>query len=93
MAKARYEESKAADYQLERIVAEVATKMGNDTIQKVQEAWRAFAEAEANRNAELYAGGSIYPSIYHYTLTGLSTDRIQQLKTWLDEQPDFASPD
>jgi uncharacterized protein YecT (DUF1311 family) len=75
-----HDESKATDERLEPIVAEVAARMGSDKIHTVQQAWRAFAEAEANREAELYDGGSMQPSIYYSVLTALSRDRIRQLQ-------------
>jgi uncharacterized protein YecT (DUF1311 family) len=87
MNKVACDESKAAEAELEKLIAEVATKQGSNSIIKVQKAWRAFAEAEAERNAEWFTGGSMHPMLYNTALKDLTSDRISQLRNWLEEQP------
>jgi hypothetical protein len=63
MNKVACDESKAAEAEPEKLIAEVATKQGSNSIIKVQKAWWAFAEAEAERNAEWFTGGSIASNV------------------------------
>jgi hypothetical protein len=36
------------------------------TIDEVQRHWLAYNEAEAERQAEMYLGGTVRPSLYHF---------------------------
>jgi hypothetical protein len=75
------EESKAIEDELNQLVDDVAKKSESDTIRKVQQVWRAFAEAEAHRNADGFTGGTAYPLFYHTALKALASDRFRQLQT------------
>ena len=86
MNRAAREETEAAELELEKVVAEIAKKTESETIFKVQEAWVAFAKSEAERNAEDFIGGTIYPLYYHTTLKRLVDDRDGQLRLWLEQR-------
>lgn len=86
------EESKAIEEELDRLVDDVAKKSESDTIRKVQQAWRAFAEAEADRNAEGFTGGTAYPLFHHTALKVLASDRFRQLQTAVGEMWEEESP-
>ena len=79
------EGSKAVEEELDRLVDEVAKNPESDTIRKVQQDWRVFAEAEAHRNAEGFTGGTAYPLFYHTALKALASDRLRQVQTWAQE--------
>jgi hypothetical protein len=80
------EECKSVVDELDRLADDVARKSNSDTILKVQQAWRAFAEAEADRTAEGFTGGTAYPLFFHGALKELASDRLRQLRTWVDGQ-------
>jgi uncharacterized protein YecT (DUF1311 family) len=79
-------EREAIEQELDRLVDDIARKSESDGIREVQKAWRAFAEAEATRKADAFTGGSMYPLIYHTTFKQLTSDRLNQLKAWLEEE-------
>jgi hypothetical protein len=79
-------EREAIEQELDRLVDDIARKSEGDNIREVQETWRVFAEAEATRRADVVAGGSMYPQLYHTAFKNLAADRLHQLKTWLEEE-------
>jgi uncharacterized protein YecT (DUF1311 family) len=79
-------EREAIEQEVDRLVDEITRRSESDTIREVQKAWRAFAEAEANWRAAPSTGGSIYPLLYHTGFKELASDRLRQLKTWLEEE-------
>jgi uncharacterized protein YecT (DUF1311 family) len=88
MNKAAREESSAAGEELKKLADEVEKKTGESDIVKVQQAWEAFAKAEAERTAKGWTGGTGYPLIYHTALKVLTRDRVKQLRSWLEEEFD-----
>jgi uncharacterized protein YecT (DUF1311 family) len=85
MNKEAREKCKAVEDELDRLEDDVAKKSKSDSIRKAQEAWQAFAEAEAHRNAEGFTGGTAYPLFYHTAFKALASDRLRQLQTWVGE--------
>ena len=88
MNQAAEEESKTAEQRLEQLVDYVAMKSESNTIRNVQQKWRAFALAEADRHAEGFTGGTAYPVFFHNALRVLASDRLSQLQTWADGEFD-----
>jgi uncharacterized protein YecT (DUF1311 family) len=86
MNNAAQKERKSVEDVLARLADVVAKKSKSGSIHKVQEAWRAFAEAEAKRKAEIATGGTIYPLLYHMAFKELALDRLRQLQSWVDEE-------
>ncbi len=85
MNQAAQAEREAVERELDRLVNDIAKRSENDAICNVQKEWRVFAEAEANRKADAFARGSIYPLIYHTAFKELASDRLRQVKTSLEE--------
>jgi hypothetical protein len=85
MNKVAREESNAVEVELAKLVSQVAKDSGSDTIIKVHEMWHTFAKAEADRNAEDWIGGTMYPLLYHSAFKVLASDRLRELQLWLDE--------
>ncbi|KJC53465.1 hypothetical protein UB31_08605 [Bradyrhizobium sp. LTSP849] len=85
MNRAAREASRAVDQELEKLINEVAKGSQSETIRQVQQAWRAFAEAEAERSAEDWVGGTGHPLVYYSALRALTSDRLHQLQTWVEE--------
>jgi hypothetical protein len=96
MTQAAREECAVVVQALETLTKEIEQKTTSDTITKVQEAWGAFAEAEAHRCAEGWSGGTGYPMIYAAAFKVIASDRLRQLHQWFDEFKDqlgLAMPD
>ena len=89
MNQAARDESTVVEQALTQLTNEVEQVTKSDTIVKVQEAWRAFAEAEANRNAEGWTEGTVYPLMYFTAFKVIASDRLRQLQLWLDEYKDL----
>jgi uncharacterized protein YecT (DUF1311 family) len=89
MNQAARDESAIVEKALTKLTNEVEEVTKSDTIVKVQEAWRAFAEAEAHRHAEGWTGGTGYPLMYFTALEVITSARLRQLQLWLDEHKDL----
>jgi uncharacterized protein YecT (DUF1311 family) len=74
------EESSTAREELKKLADKVENKSGENDIVQVQQAWEAFAQAEAARIAKVVTGGTMYPTIYHTALRTLTLDRVKQLR-------------
>jgi uncharacterized protein YecT (DUF1311 family) len=84
MTMAAREESAAIEQALEKLVDEVAQATNKDTMRTAHEAWRAFADADANRHAAPWTGGTAYPMMYWIAYRVLASDRLRQLQQWYD---------
>jgi uncharacterized protein YecT (DUF1311 family) len=87
------ERHEAAMVELEALYKEVALQTPEIpgrpkpvTIDEVQRHWFAYKEAEAERQAEMYLGGTIRPSLYHLAAEALTRARISELREWLDRR-------
>jgi uncharacterized protein YecT (DUF1311 family) len=90
MNRAAREESSAAQEELQKLIDEVQKRTRESDILQVQQAWDAFAKAEAERHAKGWTGGTGYPLIYHTALKVLTRDRVNQLRLWVDEMFDHS---
>jgi uncharacterized protein YecT (DUF1311 family) len=88
MTKAAREESAAVEQALEKLVHEVAQATDTDTMQKAHDAWRAFADADAERHAAPWTGGTAHPMMYWIAYRVLASDRLRQLQQWYDDFKD-----
>jgi uncharacterized protein YecT (DUF1311 family) len=93
MTGAAREQHEAAMAELEALCKEVALQTleipGRPkpvTIDRVQLHWLTYKNAEAERQAEMYVGGTIRPTLYHLAAEALTRARISELREWLDRR-------
>jgi hypothetical protein len=92
IARAANERHRAAMVELEKLCKEVALQTEGDgrpkplTIDEVQRRWLVYKEAEAGRQAEMYLGGKMLPSLHFLALEALTGARISELREWLDRR-------
>ncbi|MBU3824199.1 MAG: DUF1311 domain-containing protein [Candidatus Oceanisphaera merdipullorum] len=55
-------------------------------LEKAQQAWLTFRDAQAEFRSTTFAGGSIQPLVYNEALTELTQQRTQQLDRLFQEQ-------
>ncbi len=79
--------AQVAAEELQMLCVEVASTQKDDTIHTVQESWELFKDAEAKRQADWSAGGTIRPMLYHLAAESLTRARMKELQEWLDEYP------
>jgi hypothetical protein len=82
------EASQAAQEELTRLVQQILGSLEADDLLTVQEKWTSFCLAEAGRIASPWTGGTMYPCAFHTAQKVLTRDRIDQLKTWYEEELD-----
>lgn len=88
MREAAWKEFSEAEAQLNRVYQKVMTRLegaGQKTqLQKAQQAWLKFREAQAEFEASFCEGGSIQPQIQTACRTGLTRNRAKDLQHILD---------
>jgi hypothetical protein len=77
--------SAVATEELLVLCKQIAQEDDSTAIDDVQDAWKQFAEAEAQRQADVYRGGSMEPMIYSTALEALTRSRIDELSRWIEE--------
>jgi uncharacterized protein YecT (DUF1311 family) len=80
------EESDAASAELANLADEVMQKEDERAILAVQAKWESFAKAEAERIAAPSRGGSIWRLDYYTAFKALTSDRIRQLRSWIEDE-------
>ncbi|MGJ0424394.1 lysozyme inhibitor LprI family protein [Methylocystis sp.] len=72
---------------MERLLEELKPdKTTNELVQKSQDAWMDYANAEADLRASIVTGGSMYPLIWANRKAELVRSRIKDLRAWIAEQ-------
>ena len=81
--------SQKAELALDKAYRQLMTSLSADhhtQLEKAQQAWLAFRDAEAEFRSSLFAGGSIQPLVYSEALTELTEQRTEQLDALFQEQ-------
>ena len=82
-------EYRAADQKLNKLYADLSSKLEPERLAKLKEAQRAwikFRDADCEFQAYLNKGGTIYPLVYDGCLTENANNRIKQLVEMLNEE-------
>jgi uncharacterized protein YecT (DUF1311 family) len=83
-----YADFEKADAALNKIYAQVLTKLdkeGQGKLKAAQRAWVAFRDAQADLDADYMRGGSAAPLLHSGSLAGTTRRRIQDLKDFLKQ--------
>lgn len=89
---------KKADHELNTIYKQIEARLADDHAAKsrlvhAQRAWIAFRDAECTFQSSGDDGGSIAPTIIELCRAGLTSDRTEQLKAYLNcEEGDMSCP-
>lgn len=89
---------KAADDELNKTYKEIQARLRDDEatsklLVASQKAWIAFRDAECTFSTSAAAGGSIYPMLQDFCLAGLTSQRSEGLKPYLNcEEGDMSCP-
>lgn len=89
MNKTAYEDFKKADEELNKVYKKVIEVLGREEKQlliKAQKNWIKFRDSHCAFEIEQFKGGSIQPLIYAICLTERTNDRIEDLKTILEDK-------
>jgi uncharacterized protein YecT (DUF1311 family) len=82
-------EYRAADQKLNKLYADLSSKLEPERLAKLKEtqrAWIKFRDADCEFQAYLNKGGTIYPVVYNGCLTDNANNRIKQLEQMLNEE-------
>jgi len=63
---------------------QIAVEEESTTINAVQNVWKEFAKAEAQRQADVVRGGSMEPMVYNGAMEALTRARIDDLRRWIE---------
>lgn len=88
MNKIAYDDFKKADTELNKVykkVIEVLDVKEKQLMIKAQKDWLKFRDSHCKFKIEQFKGGSIQPLIYSTCLTERTNDRIEDLKTILED--------
>lgn len=80
-------EFKQADKELNAVWKKLMPTLTPEVKKKLTDSqllWIKFRDAEAAAKAENFAGGSMAPMIYSYSLKTSTQQRTKELKAWLD---------
>lgn len=89
---------KESDTQLNALYKQITTRLKDDAtttklLVTAQKAWVGFRDAECNFSTSRSADGSVYPMVQAICLDGLTTKRIEDLKSYLKcEEGDMSCP-
>jgi uncharacterized protein YecT (DUF1311 family) len=82
-------ELRAADQKLNKLYADLSSKLEPERLAKLKEAeraWIKFRDADCDFQSYLNKGGTIYPVVYNGCLTDNINNRIKQLEQMLNEE-------
>jgi uncharacterized protein YecT (DUF1311 family) len=78
------EASEAADAELAAVCAEAEKIDWAKPLATVQRAWEEYRDAEAEREASAFEGGTMQPLIYFSAREEITRERIKALKAWTE---------
>jgi len=82
-------EYRAADQKLNKLYADLSSKLEPERLAKLKEAQRAwikFRDADCEFRAYLNKGGTIYPMVYDGCMADNANNRVRQLVEMLNEE-------
>jgi uncharacterized protein YecT (DUF1311 family) len=83
-----YEQLNSETAAMEQALVEIRERgeADNDLLKASQDAWTAYAKADANLHASLVGGGSMQPMVRAIQMTELTRARITSLRWWLERE-------
>ena len=82
-------EYKKADDELNRVYRQVMSKLEDEghktALKTAQQAWIKYRDANCEYESYLNRGGTIYPVVYTGCLTGMTINRVKELREMLKD--------